>query len=181
MNQHNIFNVPIWGYVFNQEQQHLEYYIDALYKLQSMNTSEKKSNFGGWQSQDNLQTYTVFKPLCDSILSICRPIINQYTNIPPVIQSLWGNINYKNNFNAHHTHEGWLSGVFYLQTPPNSGRLIFVNPMIRSERTLISCKNYPIVPQTLACIIFPSWLEHYVEPSASDTTRISMSFNIGDK
>ena len=29
--------------------------------------------------------------------------------------------------------------------------------------------------------MFPSWIEHYVEPNRSDEDRISMAFNIGVK
>ena len=93
---------------------------------------------------------------------------------------MWANINDKYNYNAHHTHEGILSGVFYLHVPENSGRLILVDPAVRNHNSVIKNSNYGIKPERLACIVFPSWLEHYVEPNQSDEYRISISFNIGE-
>ena len=42
-------------------------------------------------------------------------------------------------------------------------------------------RNYPVEPSPLSCIIFPSWLSHYVEPNMSDEKRISLSFNFDIK
>ena len=42
-------------------------------------------------------------------------------------------------------------------------------------------KNYEeIYPQENMMLMFPSWLEHSVEPSKSKEERISISFNIFD-
>jgi len=38
-----------------------------------------------------------------------------------------------------------------------------------------------VQPQNLLLLLFPSWLEHYVEQNMSDESRISLSFNIGVK
>jgi uncharacterized protein (TIGR02466 family) len=37
---------------------------------------------------------------------------------------------------------------------------------------------HTIPPEVGKLIIFPSWLDHGVNPNLSDTDRISMSFNI---
>ena len=71
----------------------------------------------------------------------------------------------------------FLSGVLFLQTPTNCGRLVFKNPAVSSDFSLIRAKDFVIDPEVLGCIFFPSWLEHYVEPNLSDEDRISLSFN----
>ena len=184
MNEHatNIFNVPIWGYVLTNEKYQAEDYFDRILELYAQEPSVSKSNSGGaWQSRDDLHEDPIFREFVKNILlkSIASNILKDYGITEFKLQSMWANVNGKHSFNHHHTHEGYLSGVFYLRVPQNSGRLVFTNPAIRSERHPIRTNNYPIQPQPLACIIFPSWLEHYVETNQSDDTRVSISFNIG--
>lgn len=180
MSTQHIFSTPIWGYVLNNEKKHLKRYVDYILALSSSQPSARKSNFGGWQSSDNLHLNPAFISFVNTLTSLAAESISGYSSKNYRIQSMWANVNYHNNFNAHHIHEGQLSGVFYLQVPADSGRLILVNPAIRSGMSVVKNKDYPIIPEPLACILFPSWLEHYVEPNNSELPRISISFNIGE-
>lgn len=180
MSTQHIFSTPIWGYVLNNQKEYLKQYIDYILALSSSTPSARKSNFGGWQSSDNIHLNSVFKPFVDTLNNLSTEALNNYSKKRYSIQSMWANVNYTNNFNAHHIHEGQLSGVFYLQVPADSGRLILVNPAIRSGMSIVRNKDYPINPEPLACILFPSWLEHYVEPNNNELPRISISFNIGE-
>lgn len=184
MNDHSnfIFNTPIWGYLLTNEKYQAEDYLEKIEELYASEKSVSKSNAGGgWQSRDNLHQEPIFREFVNNILLkyIASDILKTYNIDKFKLQSMWANVNGKNSFNYHHTHEGYLSGVFYLKVPQNSGRLVFTNPNIRSENHPIRTSNYPISPQQLACIVFPSWLEHYVEPNESNDTRVSISFNIG--
>jgi hypothetical protein len=84
----------------------------------------------------------------------------------------------KSNFLGHGAE---ISGVFYVKVPEgDSGRLVLVDPRTRvnmSEKRLRSL-NFPIDPKEGTFVLFPSWLEHYVEPNKSDDIRISISFNL---
>lgn len=179
LNQENIFCTPIWGFIFNHEKYQSIDYVQYICEMSQSISSMKKSNFGGWQSCDNLHTHGIFREFSVNLLNLARGVMKEYTNKEIEIQSMWANVNDKYNYNWHHTHEGELSGVFYLQVPKDSGRLILVNPTVRSNLRVVSNNNYVIQPQKLACILFPAWLEHYVEPNMSDELRISISFNIG--
>jgi uncharacterized protein (TIGR02466 family) len=180
MNEQSIFSTPIWGYVLNNERPNISVYINEIIRLANTTASARKSNFGGWQSNDSLHINPIFKPFVNTLSALAANIVPTFTARNHGIQSMWANINYTNNFNAHHTHEGWISGVFYLQVPPNSGRLVLTNPNIRSYNSPVKQKDFPITPEPLACILFPSWLEHYVEPNQAEMPRISISFNIGE-
>jgi hypothetical protein len=68
--------------------------------------------------------------------------------------------------------------VVWLQVPENSGRLVLINPAVRSDSRLLRSPNYPITPKRMGCIIWPSWLEHYVEINHSNQERVSISFNM---
>lgn len=181
-NQHNIFQVPLWGFILNDHKYQSSNYIECLDILESNEPSTRKSNFGGYQTRDNLhETEPVLKEWIGAIEKIGNKIISEYGGSQLRMTELWGNINYKYNHNGAHTHGGILSGVFYLQTPQNCGKLVFCNPAVRSDGHILRASNFPIVPEQLALIVFPSWLEHYVEPNLSDQRRISLSFNLGVK
>lgn len=176
-NQYNIFSVPIWGFVFKNEHYHAIDYRECILDMASKEPSSKKSNFGGWQSRDNIhQTEGIFREFVSSLNGIARTIMS---NENLTVNEMWANINYKNCYNGAHTHSGIISGVFYLQTPADCGKLILINPAVRADGHILRPSNFPINPEPLACILFPSWLEHYVEPNHSDEPRISISFNIG--
>ena len=181
-NQHTIFQTPIWGFMLNDQQYQSMDYRDYILEMAEKEPSAKKSNFGGWQSRDNIhETEGIFKEFTSSLNKIANSVLSEYKCKEVEIEDMWANINGKHCYNGAHTHSGILSGVFYLQVPKMSGRLILVNPAVRSDGHVLRASNYPIQPENLACIMFPSWLEHYVEPNLSDELRISISFNIGVK
>lgn len=179
-NQHNIFQIPIWGFILNDQQYQTYDFVDRLLELEEKEPSVRKSNFGGYQTRDNIhETEGVLKEFTSALNNIANSILCSYTNKKVSITEMWGNINYKNCYNGAHTHSGLISGVYYCQVPENSGNLVLVNPAVRSDGHLLRLQNYVIKPERLALILFPSWLEHYVEPNQSDQERISISFNIG--
>ena len=179
---HKLFHTPIWGFIISSEHYHASDYIDKLRSIQKTEPSESKSNFGGYQTRDTLETEGVFQELIKNhIVPISQNIIKDYCTGEAVVTEMWGNINDKYNYNQAHIHSGALSGVFYLQVPENSGKIVFVNPAPRSTGHLIRQNDYDVQPQNLLLLLFPSWLEHYVEQNMSDESRISLSFNIGVK
>ena len=80
----------------------------------------------------------------------------------------------------------FLSGVYYVQTPPGAGSICFQDP--RDQRDIIQPRfeetnQFNIVIQQVAVeagtlVIFPSWLKHSVPPNPSKGERISISFNV---
>ena len=180
-NQHNIFDIPIWGFVLQDQHYQAMDYLDYILEMSQTTETAKKSNFGGWHSPCNLHEHGIFKELSSSVLNIVREITQPYARSDLEFLEMWAMVNTKYNYNAHHIHEGIISGVFYLQVPEDSGRLILCNPAMRSHSHPIRNKDYPIEPERLAMILFPSWVEHYVEPSKSDQQRVAISFNIGEK
>ena len=180
-NQHNLFDIPIWGYVLKDQHYQAMDYLDYILEMKKNNESLSKSNFGGWHSLCNLHEHGIFKELKNQLLNLAKDAIKQYARCDLEFLEMWAMVNTKYNYNAHHVHEGIISGVFYLQVPENSGRLILCNPAVRSQNHPIRNKDFALEPERLALILFPSWLEHYVEPSKSDEERIAISFNIGEK
>lgn len=178
-NSFDIFSIPIWGFVLRDQQYQCQDYIDKLLQLEQTQPSAKKSNLGGYQTHDRLSDEGVFKELITSLNYICNSILQEYSCEPVQVKEMWGNINYQKDSNGSHVHSGVLSGVFYLQTPPDCGKLVLINPAVRADGHLLRASNFGIQPEHLALIIFPSWLEHYVEPNQSPERRMSISFNVG--
>lgn len=173
-NSISLFATTIWGFILKEQNYQRKDYLEYIETLEKTERPVYKSNFGGFQSNDKLHTVPVFKELTKSIESLASECLK----MPTQINEMWANINYKYSYNGHHVHGGALSGVFYLNVTQNSGKLVLVNPTIRSDGHILRNPNFFINPENLACILFPSYLEHYVEPNLSDTKRISLSFNL---
>ena len=153
-----------------------------------------KSNVGGFQTPDikNKKVLEETSQLVVTHLSNYLSII-QDTQLKPVnirLGNCWINENYQHSSNTIHTHAGSsFSGVFYLKTPVNSGKLEFynenspVNLMSPHYSSYISGSSdfhsvHMVTPKINDIIIFPSYLKHAVSQSMSDEPRISLSFNL---
>ena len=147
--------------------------INHLYKIQQELPSAHKSNIGGYQSQSLLN----FRPEFSSLVNFLNSSIFNLTGDPNIkVSEMWGNISYFTNSNALHTHSliGYnsssLSGILYLNTPPNNGDLIICNPLNIND-------HFPITPKEKDLILFPNYLPHSVDPNLSQEDRISIAFN----
>jgi hypothetical protein len=147
--------------------------INYLYKIQQELPSTQNSNIGGYQSPPHLN----FRPEFSSLVNFLNSSVFNLTGNPNLkIISMWGNISHFTDSNDIHTHttKGYdknsLSGILYLNTPPNSGNLILYNPL--------SVNNVlPVTPKEKDLILFPSFLSHSVEVNLSQEDRISIAFN----
>ena len=160
-----------------------------------------RSNFkqaGSWHSPIDMHQRQDFKELTDAILAMAQQVFDQqhyHPDYPPLIDSMWANINPHGGFNRSHSHPDTLwSGVYYVQTPAQCGRICFYDP--RSQARVITpvlsataedhLSSWPEVyfePAPGRMILFPAWLQHDVEPNLSElpgdsANRISVSFNI---
>ena len=100
----------------------------------------------------------------------------------------WGNLQRKGNYIAEHRHNNTqFAGVFYLQTPEDSGDIVFSTrnatwitshwePSVTGYDDLNSFEKR-FAPQECGIFLFPAHLDHYVTPSNSNLERYSISFN----
>jgi uncharacterized protein (TIGR02466 family) len=76
-----------------------------------------------------------------------------------------------------------LSGVFYLNVPAGSGPLMFRDPrpgVLHSPFTgegPNALKMVSLPPSAGLLVLFPHWLEHWVEQHDNDEPRISIALN----
>lgn len=178
MSAHNLFSTPLWVDSLGLDQQIL---LDDINNFVSSNKSVHRSNEGGYQGQDynNKQ----FIQAVSNVIPYKRG--KQFSEYK--IYS-WVNINNKTNYNSRHSHFNtnvFLSGVYYVKVPENSGNLKLYDPRGHWVTQMFDYIHFrdgisfeTIIPQEDMIILFPSWLEHEVEPNESDEERISIAFNI---
>lgn len=181
-NKHEIFSTPIWGGVGVFEDNYLKQLEATILEMSKKLPNRDKSNFLGWQSPDDLYKYEWLDPALKLIGNLVNDIKSDLkTDAELKIDSMWANVNFPNAVNIKHIHGGEFAGVFYVKVPEGDcGRLILTDPRPRvsmSEK-LTNRGDFPLDPIERAAVIFPAWLEHYVEPNKTNDTRISISFNI---
>jgi len=150
--------------------------------------NEAQSIYGVVQSEPNLHKQKIYQPLCRKILELNKKYLDDsnliYENIE--ITDMWSNIIVKGQFHRPHTHSNnILSGVFYPKSD-NTAKIYFTDP--RPQAVVLVPKSkftthhnnslFQLPSITNQMIIFPSWLQHYVEASTSDEPRHSIAWNI---
>jgi len=149
----------------------------------------KKTNVTGWHSQTDMHTKPEYKPLVDQLFLAMKEIWKEeWLDREPRLGNMWANINYKDGYNKPHVHPNTLfSGVYYIKTSPNCGKLVCIDPR-PGIQTVMPARIKGTPPKDLwrdvhldpiegRIIIFPAWLWHSVEPNESNDIRISVSFN----
>ena len=169
MTVHEIFPTPIW----HIKEELPEGAYDWALEIQKNNRSVRKSNIGGYQSNDTLDwTAMVYK---QHILK-CLETLPRFQ-----LSNWWININKKGDFNDYHTHPGsMLSAVWYITD--NYRSIEFQNPLLHNRNNILDEMDWSMA-DVIDCtagdlLVFPSDLIHRVYPHTEDTLRISVSFNM---
>jgi len=165
--------------------------IKYAHSLKSESDGVVKSNVAGWQSdiltKPNLEISKLVG-IINSQLYNLREEFGIKDEFSFQLNNLWININSKFSFNRPHVHPGSVvSGVYYVSVPKNSGNIVFNHPSRTQQyhiqddaikvSTDINSSTWHITPDAGLLILFPSWLEHYVEPNNNEDERISIAFN----
>ena len=149
----------------------------------------KKTNVNGWHSQTDMHTKPEYKSLLDELFIFIQEIWKEeWLDKQPVLGNMWANINYQGGYNKPHVHPNTLfSGVYYVKTSPNCGKLVCNDPRpgiqtmmparIKGKPPKHLWREVHLDPIEGRIIIFPAWLWHAVEPNESNDIRISVSFN----
>ena len=168
----------------------------TIKNYQKKNQGVNVSNIGGWQSQAD--TKLVDKNLKNIFVEINKGVdllikkLNIKENL--YLKNYWFNVNNFGSSNSvhHHLHVKSLniiSGVFYVNCPKDSGEIIFLNPnkmtstifddSVVSKYDNFNSSQWNFKPKNGLFILFPSYLEHFVQPNLSNEDRISIAFNYG--
>ena len=140
-----------------------------------------------FQTRNDLHELPEFAPLTESIRAAARTALEMleasYEELS--ITGCWANVQRRNSTFRMHSHpNNFLSGVYYVRAPKDSGCLVFRKRVLGEIVPLFKVANplnevtHARQPEEGMMLLFPSWLEHSVERNKSDALRISISFNL---
>lgn len=101
----------------------------------------------------------------------------------------WANVMRDRGYNRIHNHAGcsW-SGVYYVAlgerdaSVPGNGQIEFVDPRLGVDAVALPGEpfggTFTVDPEAGLMLIFPGWLQHFVNPFYGAGERISVAFNI---
>jgi uncharacterized protein (TIGR02466 family) len=189
---HLFFSTPVWASkIDDYKKVNLELlnYISELRK----NDPEGivKSNFIGWHSKDfnlNDQTSKNFIQAIKKNINTALSDMNWDLSKQDVkIKSLWAIVNEEGAFNQRHHHgNSDISAAYYVSAYDNCGEIVFYDPRpapvykhpISKNPNILNASVNSIKPEEGLLVLFPSYLEHSVNPNKSKHKRIVISFNI---
>ena len=142
-----------------------------------------------WQSDDDLHRLVGLEPLVACIESAADSVLDGLKIGPREVEitACWATVNAPGRGHAAHAHpNSFLSGVYYVETRAGADTINFHDPrsqvgIIRPPVTQVVAANADqavVAVSDGALLLFPSWLQHSVDPNASEANRISVSFNL---
>jgi len=185
------FPTPIW--FFDLDEIDNKKIVKYATKLSKKNEGRILSNYGGWQSNDfhlnDCENEELLK--LGQIVELKAREAAVELGIKPNMQvfmsNFWLNLNRKGNGNMRHMHPtSFFSAAYYVQVSENCGKIVFEHPTsmanfwwnsFTNTSTYATHSTINYEPKVGRLLIFPSWLEHSVQPNASDDVRISVAFN----
>lgn len=187
MNSYDIFPTRIWQTHLEPLRPRFEEWVGWVNAMRAARPNAAgRTNRGGWNSDDMaVLEQPALAPLHQQIHQSCAQALGEMGQSDRrfTLQS-WINVHDRGGFNFLHLHEGsLLSGSFYLKVPPGSGALVFRDPRPGVIHGLIKGglpnghADIQLQPSTGLLVLFPCWLEHYVEPHEDDAPRICIAFN----
>ncbi len=189
---HLFFSTPVWSSkiidyaVINKE---IKEYIFDLQKKDSKGVT--KSNFIGWHSHDFDLKDKALKNFIEAIKKNINVVLSDMNwdleRQDVKIINMWAIINEEGAFNQKHQHgNSDISAAYYVSASDNCGDIVFYDPRpatvykhpISKSANILNATINSIKPEEGLLVLFPSYLEHSVNPNNSDTKRIVISFNI---
>lgn len=190
LQSYDLFPTRIWQASLDGLQPRFAEWTSWVLALRAASpTPAGRTNRGGWNSKEmDVLERPAWAALRQVVYSACAAALGEMGRGGPAfdLQS-WVNLHDRGGFNFLHMHEAsLLSGSFYLEVPAGSGTLCFRDPRpgVTHGRVKGSVPNghadVRLKPSTGLLVLFPCWMEHYVEPHDSDEPRICIAFNANE-
>jgi uncharacterized protein (TIGR02466 family) len=186
----DIFPTRIWQTHLDALQPHFARWVSDVLAMRAANPAPAgRTVRRGWNTNDmTVLEQPGFAPLREAIRVACSGALGEMGQGERAfyLQS-WINLHDRGGFNFLHLHEGsLLSGSFYLQVPPGSGQFVFRDPRPGVIHGYVKGgvpnghSDIHLAPSEGLLVLFPCWMEHYVEPHDSDEPRITIAFNANE-
>ena len=159
--------------------------IEKIIQEGMQKNTGNSSSINSYIFNENLKE---LKQFCEQQVRIyVKDIINPKKGVDFYITQSWLNVTKPGEFHHEHCHSNSIiSGVFYISTEQDD-KISFSDPNTKvkdlieigfREYNTWNSTNWFVPAITNELVLFPSWLNHKVEPNENATTdRISISFN----
>lgn len=192
MNLLQIFTTPVWEAKLPEFEKHKHFFIKCVQAFrEKYPESVNKSNMvGGYQSPINLTKETELAPLFDFICNfgMKASFDLQFTEPEVFMTSAWVNFyDSPHDMLLEHVHADTFTGVFYLEAPEDSGKLVLSNPglnpvwqgcLMAESKNKFTSEKLQITPSEGTVFLWPSYIPHKVLPNKHNNSRISISFSL---
>lgn len=142
-----------------------------------------------WQTANNLEDRPELAELMGLVMTSAGEALDslRVQHNGYLVTGCWANIKPEGAGHRPHIHpNNYLSGVYYVRTPRQGGRIVFHDPRVQptlmaprvSAENQYNCPRANLPVQAGMLILFPAWLTHSVEENQEDLDRISIAFNI---
>ena len=191
-----LFPVPFMTVRLDDAEELNRELLKEIAKRRQAEPGIRKSNHLGWHSAVDLFQRTepaqarLAKELSD-IIAACT--MKLAPDLPKDLQGRhegWINVNTTNAMNAPHDHPGaFWSGTYYVQVPPPdepddkySGALEFLDPRgsigtNAKIETPFTRAKFTVRPSPGTCLLWPSFVRHWVHPNRASGERVTVAFN----
>ncbi len=183
MNVHNTFPTPIGIFKIDNSDKLNKGLSDYILSLKREDNPQR-SMVGGYHTKEDLLNHN------NNFIHEFRRIIvdnaQEYYGKKFGINSkmvAWAMIYEPNNYSKPHTHPlADISTAYYCKVPQNikGGEFSIIDPRPAAKNDVRFADDsvVTITPEEGTGIIFPGWLDHYVEPHKSNELRICITTNI---
>ena len=189
---HLFFSTPIWTSKINN---YVKVNNEIFKYISSQKNSDpegvKKSNFSGWHSKDFNLNEEVPKQFINSLMQSINVALGDMDwdldSQDVKITNMWAIINEKDAFNQKHHHgNSDISAAYYVIAKENCGDIVFYDPRpapvfkhpISKKPNSLNASVNSVKPEEGLLVLFPSYLEHSVNPNRSNSERVVISFNL---
>jgi len=195
----SLFDTPVFVFLLEGQEDLNGSLRDRLLAESQASPGIQCSNRDGWHSRPDLaqRSEPCFRGLVELTLEGVRAVFDEVARAGGVSADLsfryavqgWAVILRDGGHAVVHDHaEAHWSTVYYVdagdadpEAHPDSGSLAFVSPN-RGASSIAGLSLFPttftVQPRAGMLVIFPGWLQHYVQPYRGARPRISISCNV---
>jgi uncharacterized protein (TIGR02466 family) len=187
LQSYDLFPTRIWQDQLHALEPRLEPWVRSVLAMRAADPKPAgRTVRQGWNSRDMaVLERAEFVALRAAVRAACSTALGEMGKGESAFaMQSWVNLHDRGGFNFLHMHEGsLLSGSFYLRVPPGSGAFVFRDPRPGVLHNFVKGAvpnghgDVHLEPSDGLLVLFPCWLEHYVEPHESDEPRIAIAFN----
>jgi len=187
LRSHDLFPTRIWQAELGPLEPRLPQWVEEVLAMRAADPEPAGRTVRyGWNSKDmTVLERPVFAPLREAIRAACAAALAEMGQGERDFElQSWVNLHDRGGFNFLHLHEGsLLSGSFYLSVPEGAGDFVFRDPRPGVIHGYVKGgvvnghADIHLTPSPGLLVLFPCWIEHYVETHEGEEPRITIAFN----